>query len=53
MTYVLVSRDPRSGMEARTSVHNRFLANYVGMRELDRAGNCWRSMRPTAKRPWK
>ncbi|HEY1720505.1 MAG TPA: hypothetical protein VGG27_04620 [Magnetospirillaceae bacterium] len=36
MTYVLVSRDPRSGMEARTSVHNRFLANYVGMRELDR-----------------
>lgn len=36
MTYVLVSRDPKSGTEARTSVQNRFLANYVGMRELDR-----------------
>ncbi len=36
MTYVLVSRDPKSGVEARTAVQNRFLANYVGMRELDR-----------------
>ena len=35
MTYVLVSRDPKSGVEARTAVRNRFLANYPNLRRIE------------------
>jgi hypothetical protein len=35
MTYVLVSRDPRSGIEARIAVPTQALARRAGARELD------------------
>jgi hypothetical protein len=35
MTYLLVSRDPRSGIEARISVPNQALARRAGLLELD------------------
>ena len=35
MTYVLVSRDPRSGLEARIAVPDQTQARRIGGRELD------------------
>jgi len=35
MSYLLVSRDPRNGIEARISVPTQALARRAGVRELD------------------